>query len=629
MATLSKTPRTTQIALSEASSGPFNLSFRLFDTDDVTVYVNGVETDAFTLTAGFKDGYTDTASITLTTAAPASSVVTIDSDLFPWRQDDFINGPNLTQQMNVEAGRLWAAIADVKRDTKRAIRILDEIAPMSETASERANRMLQFALGGNAIEAGPTVAELLADIPKLAVTTKKQYFTLTAGQTVISGLDDDNALLTYGAGMEAVYLNGVRLQPGDDYTRTNDSTITLAVAASAGDVALIEVVRLVSGSLSDFMLRSFDIATAWDVDLTGTDDSATGIRAARNNAISAGVPVLFPAGDYKDGATVYSRTGPCLLLTNTSESGSYAPWRSPQHALRIIWDTGDEAGGDNATPIGIQMQSYAGINADGIRLDHLSEGGVGTGVYVRVASSPESNFLTAHQGETRHQGGATSCANFEAKSFSTLGNTRGLVLKQATGSIQAWNEPHPISGTWPKAHPEPVAALITGTAGATYSNGTPIDGQDDLSGTVVGNEGAWLTGIEMDAGSLRLNGTGVLFDGVEARYGIDLNGMFERDAVALRGNTLSFDEDGSMKVGYGSAAGNVEFSFANTVRVTLNCDSSPSLLMNGVRVITERQAAIADVPTGGSATAAANAEAINAVLAVMRASTGHGLIENS
>lgn len=38
-----------------------------------------------------------------------------------------------------------------------------------------------------------------------------------------------------------------------------------------------------------------------------------------------------------------------------------------------------------------------------------------------------------------------------------------------------------------------------------------------------------------------------------------------------------------------------------------------------LRKLTQKQAAIADVPTGGSATTAANATAINDILAVLRA----------
>jgi hypothetical protein len=457
----------------------------------------------------------------------------------------------------------------------------------------------------------------------LTVIPKRYSYTATAGQTAFTGADESGLALFYDAGRERVYLNGVLLLPGTDYTQTDSATITLASGASAEDVLTIDVARGVAALTSETMLRSFDIAAAWNIDLTGAEDSADGVRAARNYAISAGTAVMFPAGDYKDGATVYTRTGPVLLLTNTDQAANYAPWRSPQHAIRIQWDTGDDPGEDLAVPIYIQMRSYEGINADGVRVDHLSEGGVGTAFYGRIATSPTSNFGTALQGETRHEGGATSCANLESKTFSTAGNARGIVLKQATGSIQGWDVAHPISGEYVRAHPNPEGLLITGTVGATYAAGTPIGDQDDLSGTEVGDEGGWLTGIKFDAASMRAGGTMILMQPDTAR-GIDFEGDLSDFAIGLRGNAVSFDAANAVKMKQGTVGTSIVWEVSGEQRALLDLDSGPSFHLGGKRVISARQAAIADVPTGGSATAADNATAINTILTAMRA---HGLIE--
>ena len=53
-------------------------------------------------------------------------------------------------------------------------------------------------------------------------------YTITSNTTSITGADDDNNSLSYTAGKEQVYLNGVKLiDGGTDYTATNSSTITL------------------------------------------------------------------------------------------------------------------------------------------------------------------------------------------------------------------------------------------------------------------------------------------------------------------------------------------------------------------------------------------------------------------
>ena len=58
----------------------------------------------------------------------------------------------------------------------------------------------------------------------------------TAGTTTLSGLDDYSVGLTYTAGYESVYLNGVLLDRTTDYTATNGTTIVLTTATVAGDI---------------------------------------------------------------------------------------------------------------------------------------------------------------------------------------------------------------------------------------------------------------------------------------------------------------------------------------------------------------------------------------------------------
>jgi len=73
-------------------------------------------------------------------------------------------------------------------------------------------------------------------------------YSITGNTTSITGNDDSNNSLTYEAGKEQVFLNGVKLvDGGTDYTATNSTTITLAQAAINGDV--VEVVSYTSADL--------------------------------------------------------------------------------------------------------------------------------------------------------------------------------------------------------------------------------------------------------------------------------------------------------------------------------------------------------------------------------------------
>jgi hypothetical protein len=63
--------------------------------------------------------------------------------------------------------------------------------------------------------------------------------TIASGTSTISGLDDNNLTLTYTAGNEQVYINGVLITRGQDYTATNGTSISLTQAVEIGDTVEI------------------------------------------------------------------------------------------------------------------------------------------------------------------------------------------------------------------------------------------------------------------------------------------------------------------------------------------------------------------------------------------------------
>jgi hypothetical protein len=77
-------------------------------------------------------------------------------------------------------------------------------------------------------------------------------FTAAGGETSESGLDDNGVTLSYLAGKEQVYLNGILLVRGSDYTASNGTSITSLVALTAGDI--LEIITF----------TPFDLATTID-----------------------------------------------------------------------------------------------------------------------------------------------------------------------------------------------------------------------------------------------------------------------------------------------------------------------------------------------------------------------------
>jgi hypothetical protein len=63
-------------------------------------------------------------------------------------------------------------------------------------------------------------------------------YTATASQTAFTGNDDNAVSMSFTSGLIQVFLNGVLLSPGDDYT-TSTNTVTLASGAALNDVLVV------------------------------------------------------------------------------------------------------------------------------------------------------------------------------------------------------------------------------------------------------------------------------------------------------------------------------------------------------------------------------------------------------
>jgi hypothetical protein len=89
-------------------------------------------------------------------------------------------------------------------------------------------------------------------------TADRYKYTATASQTTFTGADDNANTLAYDAGFLDVYLNGIKLVNGSDFTASSGTSIVLTVGASASDI--LEVI-----AYGTFQLANFSITDANDV----------------------------------------------------------------------------------------------------------------------------------------------------------------------------------------------------------------------------------------------------------------------------------------------------------------------------------------------------------------------------
>ena len=103
-------------------------------------------------------------------------------------------------------------------------------------------------------------------------------YTISSTTTSITGADDNSQTLSYTAGSEQVYINGVKLVGGgSDYTATNSSTITLAENALSGDVVEVVAITAAANLVQGFFTANTFTAT--------TADQVLSSNAVANKAI--------------------------------------------------------------------------------------------------------------------------------------------------------------------------------------------------------------------------------------------------------------------------------------------------------------------------------------------------------
>jgi len=101
------------------------------------------------------------------------------------------------------------------------------------------------------------------------VELKSFVYNITSSHSVIEGADDNGVLLSYTSGQEDVYLNGIKLIAGEDYTASNSSAITLVANAVANDT-----VEIVTISGSSTLVEYRYTVSANTTEFSGVDDNS-------------------------------------------------------------------------------------------------------------------------------------------------------------------------------------------------------------------------------------------------------------------------------------------------------------------------------------------------------------------
>ena len=150
--------------------------------------------------------------------------------------------------------------------------------------------------------------ESIVDVGSNQSAVYKEYvYTATANQTTFSGSDDNSQTLTYITGFLQVFLNGVLLENGTDYTANTLTSVILVNGASAGDILQISTFVKVLGT-GDIVTDTFTgNGTTPNYTLSATPDNEDNI-------------IVFADGVYQEKST-YSVSGTTLTFNANLPNG--------------------------------------------------------------------------------------------------------------------------------------------------------------------------------------------------------------------------------------------------------------------------------------------------------------------
>jgi hypothetical protein len=158
-------------------------------------------------------------------------------------------------------------------------------------------------------------------------------YVATGGETSISGTDADGKTLSYTVGLEQVFLNGVNLVRGQDYTATNGTSIGSLTALVASD------------SLEVFAYVPFNIANALTVStVDAKGDLLVGTGADAVGRLAVGTANQLLAVDSST-ATGLKWANPGMTLINTTTFSGVTSVSAPSDTFtstyanyRILFD---------------------------------------------------------------------------------------------------------------------------------------------------------------------------------------------------------------------------------------------------------------------------------------------------
>lgn len=195
---------------------------------------------------------------------------------------------------------------------------------------------------------------VIGNSPGVASQRVVSPFTATAGQTTFTPISG------YTIGYCDVFLNGIKLANGDDYTAADGTTVVLAVGAAVGD--FVEVVAYFPRGLSDGYLKAEADARFPRVDVNTQGLTTTQKSNARTNIgaqADLGYTPLNKAGDSITGTLQLSGDYTAIGFPSAPSGDCYLDVAPGTRTVRVRNWNGSSP---NMTVTAIQAGTFIPVN---------------------------------------------------------------------------------------------------------------------------------------------------------------------------------------------------------------------------------------------------------------------------
>lgn len=350
--------------------------------------------------------------------------------------------------------------------------------------------------------------------------------TAAGGETSLSGYDDASQALSYTPGQEQVYLNGILLVRGDDYTATNGTSITGLTALAANDFVQINC------------YNNFSVASVPSTSITGTIAN----NQLANSTITINGSSTALGGTYTNASASTSSAG-IVQLTDSTSSTSTTTAATP-NAVKSAYDLANAAIPKSLTTTTGDIIYASSANTP-------SRLGLGSaGQYLKVNSG-----ATAPEWATLSAGGMTLISETTASAVTSI--TFSSISQSYKQLILIW------SGVYHSASGSEFSLRLNNNSSTVYENAGLWK---NVGGTSVSSGGYTQLGVTNAGSAILPFGKNANY----AAYSTDYRGYIIIDNYA---STTKWKEITVKYVGYNSVDdvyeyANFESTFTSTSAVT-------------------------------------------------------------